>query len=176
MGKNSTHYGLFLAAFAFSFVFLINDAYSQERQFGAWTVGRNGNDSVYAKTTNDSNGKLGLICLKKDVKCYLALVIDSNCEHGKNYLTLMNPDAGNPSSLDLTCHKVKNENWYFLDLDKISDSVFDSPRLSFAFALQSGEYKVSRFLMNGSKEAIEALKKDWTIMKSGNTGTVDQKL
>lgn len=130
-------------------------AAAEDQHYGDWVVGR-GNGFLYASTINDSGLALGEYCYSSSKKCTWLLAIDSTCNDGDKYPTLGNTDEG-AASLVLECGgKLEDPQRYvlvFQDWKSLESLMQKSTRLGLAVPMQSDQFKVYRFSLDGMKKA-----------------------
>jgi hypothetical protein len=165
---------LFLAIIALANMSFVH---AEGRQYGAWNVGAmSDNEGLYAGTVNDSNGIFSQYCLASDASCYWILGIDIDCEIGNKYPTLVNSDAG-ASYQEIYCFKIGGKpRFAFANFDAIDGVVKASRRISIAFPMQGGQFKVSRFALDGASEALEVMIKAAKVLLKKDVGTKDTTL
>jgi hypothetical protein len=136
--------------------FISNICYAQAA-FGNWSVGRlDADEGYYAATMNDSNGVFGQYCYFESDVCVWLLATDVDCKEGSKYPALVNADGGS-EQLELICKKLGAKPRYlFSNFDKI-DAITNISKtyLGIAFPLESGLFHVTRFLLDGSQDAIQ---------------------
>lgn len=133
-------------------------------QTQSWTVGQT-SDKVdrYAITLNDSNGALRQRCNIEDEKCYWSLMIVTKCTSGETFPVLVSSDLG-ASHLQLYCgssFKVSNDlyyEYYFNEFEAIDKLVRSSKSIGIAMALESGSFRVVRFLMNDAIVKVDQMR------------------
>jgi hypothetical protein len=161
------------------FAVLPNLAFAQERNFEDWFFGitRSG-AALYAATVNDSGRVLGQYCYQESNDCVYLLGITTSCTQGNKYPVLVNSNIGS-STMSVYCNgrlgESNNYQYVFTDFKSIHDTVLKAMRVGFAFPLQSDDFTVIRFSLNGSNEAIAAMRKEVSL-KPTRSGTRDQRL
>ena len=141
-------------------VCLMPISYACAQQYDSWIVGSMGNDEgLYAATVNDSSGVLGQYCYTESSQCLWLIATDVKCEQDSKYPVLVNADGGS-AQMELVCLKLENKPRYaFTEFKKIDDVIRSSSSyIGFAFPMESGNFKVSRFLLGGSLKAINAMR------------------
>jgi hypothetical protein len=130
------------------------------KKFGAWTVGSTTDkDGVFAATTNDSGGLLGLYCSKETKRCLWLLTNDIRCKDESRYPVLVNSDSG-ALSTEIVCSNLGSQPRYaFGDYDQIASAILKSEWVGIAFPLESGKFAVSRFSLRGAKDAVAVVEK-----------------
>lgn len=125
----------------------------------AWTTDTNSDGFYYALTVNDSGHFLGQYCYFESENCMYLLNIDIGCEPESEYPALINSDAG-AFSLILICYDLGNGDnaFYMSSFDDVNQVVLEALRMGIVVPLQSDEFKVSRFSLIGSNQAIEDMR------------------
>lgn len=151
-------------------------ASAQEKRFGAWAVGTmKENAGAFAATVNDSGGLLGQYCYREREQCVWLLSNDIGCEDGAKYPVLVNADSG-AATTQIVCMKVSGKPMYaFAEFDLIDGIVRQADWVGFAFPMASGQFRVSRFALEGAASAVEFMRKvmDQVIERVGRS-TKDQ--
>ncbi len=133
---------------------------AQAEQYGQWITDTTSAEQKFAATFNDSGSLLGQYCYASNGMCYWIVSMDSKCEDGHEYPTLVNSDTG-AVQLTLVCSgAVKNSTNYryiFKNFDAIEDVVSKNKSIGFAVPMESGRFRVVRFLLDGADESIAAL-------------------
>lgn len=147
------------------------------KKIGDWWVGPiTGNEGLFAAIMNDSKAAFGQYCYEESSTCYYILATDLNCEEGNSYPVLVNGDAG-ASHHQLLCIKVGGKTRYaFKDFELIDGAVRESNRLGIAFPLESGQFQVSRFSLNGSVKALDLMRAAMERVVNNPTSTRDKRL
>ena len=141
-------------------VCLMQISTASAQQYESWVVGAmDGGEGLYAATVNDSSGVLGQYCYTETSQCLWLIATDVKCEQESKYPVLVNADGGS-AQMELVCLKLENKPRYaFTDFKKIDDVIrTSSSYIGFAFPMESGNFKVSRFLLGGSLKAINAMR------------------
>ncbi len=148
-----------------------------EKTFGDWTVAAMADGSgAYAATMNDSKGLLGLYCYKESGNCIWLLANDIQCQDERRYPVLANSDSGALSTV-IVCMKLGDRPRYaFADFDEIEGAILKSEWLGIAFPLASGRFTVSRYSLQGAKEAVALLRKVMGAVIERSQGTRDQSM
>ncbi|MGH8139117.1 MAG: hypothetical protein ACREVV_13135 [Steroidobacteraceae bacterium] len=152
-----------------------------DETYGAWSVAVSDDRSfVYAATTNDSGALLGEYCYPGKGSCMWILGTKTKCEEGAKYPMLANSNAG-AFQLQVTCGGLAPNSLYslaFTNFDDVDHLIKNGAKIGFAIPLQADEFRVIRFILNGSSQAITSMRSVATKMNvrqlSGKTGTKDQ--
>lgn len=131
-------------------------AYAQDATFGDWHVIQASNKTDYIAVTGQDNfdKALGYRCFSQSKQCVHFLIADIACEDGSQYPVLVNSDYS-ALSFDTICSE--NEGSYELILsnfDAIHEILIKSNVAGFAIPMASGQFKVVRFSLSGSSEAM----------------------
>lgn len=171
---------VYLAAIL-SLIQIVGTTAKADETYGSWSVALGDDRSfVYAATANDSGALLGEYCYPDKGSCIWILGTKTKCEDGHEYPVLANSDTG-AVQLQVKCNGLAPNNLYsyaftsFADVDQL---VKGGTRVGFALPLQADEFRVVRFLLNGSNAAIDSMRGIATKMNvgrvRGKTGTRDQ--
>lgn len=153
--------GIFFLAFPFT------ETCWAQNNFGNWFSGKmDDNEGYFAASVNDSREVFGQYCFNESGKCVWLLLADVDCEEGSKYHALVNADGGS-EHLEILCNKIGSKPRYiFTNFEKIDTVVSGSTSyIGIAFPLASGLFQVTRFLLDGSKEALQDME---SKMKSRN--------
>ncbi len=147
------------AALGLLLVSLINVAAAQERTWGAWSAGRTSEgDGTYAATMNDSGNILGQYC--NNGTCVYLLGIKTSCKTGDKYPALVNSNIS-ALSVEVICRGKLDNGMYryvFADFDQMDEVVKKASQVGFAVPLAGDQFRVIRFDLMGSNEAIAAIR------------------
>ena len=129
--------------------------------FGHWSTGATSDKSgVYAATANDDGAVFGKYCYFSTKDCSWHIAVDMVCEKGAFYPVLANSNKG-AASLVLQCvgpmtgndlYQYVFNNWK--DVEKI---IKTGSRLGIATPLQSDQFKVYRFLLDGMTQSTDSV-------------------
>lgn len=127
--------------------------------FGAGEAGALTDQSgFYAVTVNDSGNLLGMYCFPETDTCIWLVGMVTRCDEDHVYPILANCDTGS-LHLELTCGEALENGLYsyvFNSFDSINDLVLKSYKLGLAIPLEGDQFRVIRFDLQGSNEAIVA--------------------
>jgi hypothetical protein len=133
----------------------------------------------WALTINDSKQVFGQWCSFAADACYWSLGLDQTCSKGARYPVLINATSGSLATEVLCDERAETgkQRLYFTNFDDIDRLVRASTLMGVAFPLQSGEFVVVRFSLNGAGPALDAMRQA-TIKRRGAkpVGTKDQRL
>lgn len=163
--------GLLIAAIA---LFCSFNAMSQSKTFGAWYAGLSSDkESVYAATVNDSNVVFGQWCYFSTNTCYWLMVSDSTCDDGDDYPSIVNSVNG-ASYVSMRCLKIDNKNKVIFNNFKLMESLTKGDgKIGIVTPMQSGNFKVSRFDLNGAASAIDTMNKMYEVISKSKPSTKD---
>ena len=134
-----------------------------QSQYADWSTGPiPGGTGFFAVTMNDSGGMLGEYCYTAGASCVYLLAFSTGCEPGSQYPVLVNSDIG-AQYLEVHCDGPLPTvagfyRYVFTDFSAIDKIVKGAIRVGFAFPLKGDEFRVIRFSLNGSNEAIAAMR------------------
>jgi hypothetical protein len=116
-----------------------------------------------ARTNNDSGSVLGIVCLKYQ-DCYVYFSAGSTCEPGSKYPMLLNSDEGampvTGTCTDISAASNKRQFVQSLDpFDKITAAMLHNHWMGVAVPMANGQFKVSRFSLEGSNETFAEVSK-----------------
>jgi hypothetical protein len=125
--------------------------------FKSWSVGATtDNEFIYATTVNDSGALLGEYCSRTTQNCMWVLGMNTRCDKGSKTPVLSNSQDG-ASTLEVYCDGFLSGQMYryaFTDFDAITQVVKAGGQVGFAFPMQEGSFRVSRFLVDGAPDAV----------------------
>lgn len=130
-------------------------AHAQE--YGQWYVSRlDSENAVIAMSLNDSGSALFKMCDSES--CFWFMASNTTCEADAMYPAMLNSSAG-ATSLQLTCRPNKKTPGRYVigDPDTIDKAVTGGGTVGVAFPLQSGDFRVSRFKVEGWARAEQQL-------------------
>jgi len=137
--------------------------WAQAQAIGDWRIGNlDAGAGMYAATVNETQSVLGQFCQVEgdDFPCYWLLSIDIDCEPGESYIVLVNADHS-AVPLEMLCAPLARANRYaFRDFDTIDSIVRSSTRIGIAFPMQSGQFQVSRFSLDGAGQAVDSMRSE----------------
>jgi hypothetical protein len=149
------------AILMFASVCLANKTFAESIAYGSWfvDVGESGG-FIYAATVNDSGNFFGQYCYPRDSSCMWFLGMNIICKEGEKYPVLINSDDG-ASQLEVLCTGIINKTIYryaFTNFDAVDNIVKRGLRVGFAFPLQSDQFKIVRFNLDGSSHAVTVMR------------------
>lgn len=144
--------------------------------FGEWFAG-SGDEGPYIGTYNESKSYFGKWCSLVNGTCtWMIATPDNGCTTGDRYPALLSSQAGS-AAVNVVCRGPvdvsgqKHHRFAVEDpdlLDKIAEQ--QTGRIGFVMSLQSGEFRVFRFSLNGSTAAMGRLRtmiKTWSPPQQG---------
>lgn len=152
---------------------------AQENRWGAWTAGLSEDrQSSYAGTVNDSGNLLAQYCFLSSGNCVYLLAMPTSCKDGNRYPVLVNSDVGSFST-EIVCGGPLDGRFRYLfsNFEMINSAVRDAARIGFAVPLSGDNFRVTRFDLNGSRQALSRSLDLLSRRQGGGTrqqGTRDQ--
>jgi hypothetical protein len=112
-----------------------------------------------ASTHENGMSMLGMLCGDGSCRYYFANGLD--CEPSVNYPLMLTTDVG-AVPLEAVCEPMNTANgdvmlYWFAETPYLNDAFAKTPVIGIAFPLTNGEFKTSKFSMNGFAEAIERM-------------------
>lgn len=152
--------------------------------FGSWTVDASGyargsSDNVYAMTINDSEAGFGQFCYPASGSCLWILATKTGCKEDSRYPVLASASKGGAIALEVYCGGKFSDyfRYIFTDFDAVNELVKGGGRIGIVFPLASGEFRVTRFDLDGATTAISTMRsRAENHAQKANTGTRDTKL
>ncbi|HEX4879692.1 MAG TPA: hypothetical protein VFV39_07605 [Limnobacter sp.] len=139
---------------------IILNPLAQAANFGSWFNDiTNSGDAVFSATMNDSGNLLGQYCYLEQGNCVWLLGMDTACKEGDKYVVLANSDTG-AAHISVYCGgqlKSGTYQYIFSEFDAVDNIVKEGARVGFAVPLQRDNFRVVRFDLKGSKQAITAM-------------------
>ncbi|RED15852.1 hypothetical protein [Parasphingopyxis lamellibrachiae] len=135
-------------------VTLASAASAQVGEYGAWTVeSTNQNNIALASTTNDTGSSFGVLCSDD---CLVVIQFETTCDDGMTVPMLVN--TGNDVfAPEFVCIENDDDPIWATEYSEAMVGMFEQDSIvSFANGLTDGEYYISRFLLDGSAEAVAA--------------------
>jgi hypothetical protein len=137
-----------------------SSAYGQVQEFGDWKVDLSDPSLYAALTVNDSNHEFGQYCfVDTDSSCDWYFETDTSCTDGAKYPVLANAD-GEALYLEVQClgERKGRYAYAFTDFDKVDKLIRASKRVVFAVPLDSDEFAVFRWNLDGVTNALSAMR------------------
>ena len=119
-----------------------------------------------ASTHENGMSMLGMLCGNGSCRYYFANGLD--CEPSVNYPLMVTTDVG-AVPLEAVCEPMTTANgevmlYWFAETPYLNEAFVKTPAIGIAFPLTNGEFKTSRFSMNGFAQAVERMV---NIMRDG---------
>ena len=136
--------------------FLACPALAEDRvEHGDW-VSQFRDGAGEASTHENGTSMFGMLCADRVCRYYFANGIP--CEPGNNYPLMLTTGAG-ALAFDAICEPMSTANgdvmlYWFKESKQLNDAFAQSAAIGFAFPLTTGQFKISRFSMNGFTDAI----------------------
>lgn len=116
-------------------------------------------DMGEATTHENGMSTFGMLCAKGSCRYYFANGTD--CKTGTAYPLTITTSEG-ALSLAAVCEPMSSANgdvmlYWFDESDAVNGAFKKSPAVGFAFPLTNGEFKTSKFSMDGFNDAIERM-------------------
>jgi hypothetical protein len=139
-------------ALAATLLALASAAPSQTAEYGYWTVeSTDQNNLVLASTTNDTGSSFGVLCSDD---CLVVIQFDTTCDNGMTVPMLVNT-GNNVFAPEFICIENDGDPIWATEYTETMVEMFEQDSfVSFANGLTDGEYYISRFLLEGSAEAV----------------------
>jgi hypothetical protein len=144
-----------------------------------WTFKLFDDGSAGAQTLNDSGSALGVYCAAAK-NCQVYLLASTDCEENGKYPVLVNSTSG-AKALDTTCANISTPDakprfaLFFDDFQTVVSLMFKDRVAGFSIPMADGTFKVTRFSLDGSNEALTTVNKA-IESKSKPVGLKDQVL
>lgn len=138
------------------------------KYFQSWVVIKSddGKDLI-AVTANDAEHYIGFRCFSETKQCVHVLSASTICVNGGSYPILINSDFS-PMSMDAVCRiNGKIHELLLTQYDSIHKILQKGSNIGFAIPMQSGQFKVVRFSLLGSEEAMEYVERRTSEVKEG---------
>lgn len=138
-------------------------------RFGDWIVSLD-SDFKETFTANDSGSSVGVLCAATTQRCLVYLRTNTTCSVGDKQVALVNASAG-AFSIQMECSQLQFDSGpefvnFLGEYDTMRDALFKSNDIGIALPMTSGHFKVVRFSLKGSNQAIEAVEKSASSSKS----------
>ena len=141
---------------------------------GHWSTGMTKDKSaIYAATTNDDGFVFGKYCFFSSKTCSWHVVLDMGCDNSATYPVLASTEKG-ASSFELKCMGKLDESHYeyvFTDWKELESLVNKGARLGVVTPLQSDQFRVYRFLLDGLPEMTKEVESDFVAAVNPKNGS-----
>jgi len=141
-------------------LFVFNPSLAAPTSSGDWHFDFTDDGFAYAATTNADGRVLGQYCYYTSESCYYVTALGITCTEDREFPSIINSNNG-VADITMVCGPETNQgNLLFIkpfaDIDRI---VRKADRVGFAVAMDGGTFKVVRFSLSGSSNAIERMRK-----------------
>jgi len=146
--------------------------------YGEWAFFNNASQpTLTAGTLNESGNIFGQLCFKDRMECIYFLDIDITCEDEHEYPLLIN---SNLTSGFADAYCLGNQ-LVFTDFDLIDNLARKANRVGFVLPMQDATFKVARFGLIKSSQAIDAMinalqNSDSTSLRSTQPETIEHRM
>jgi hypothetical protein len=164
-----------IAILALAATILLAPMAHSDTTFGRWSTGVTGDKSgVYASTVNDEGSVFGEYCYFSTKICSWNIAIDMVCEKDAYYPVLANSDKG-AASLMLQCVGPMTGNslyyqYVFNNWKDVEKLIKTGSKLGIATPLQSDQFKVYRFLLDGMTQSTASVETPFWAAVAANGG------
>ncbi len=144
---------------------------------GHWFTGMTSNKAaVYAATANDDGFVFGQYCYFSEKSCSWYVALDMGCEQNSTYPILASTDKG-AATFTLKCIGKMDESHYtyvFTNWKDLEALIMTGARLGIATPLQSDQFRVYRFSLDGLVATTGEVEKDFfaAVTDKGKTRNV----
>lgn len=129
---------------------------AEELRFGDWFVVRSDNgDLVAGVAQEDFNRMLVYRCFQELNQCAHVLLADIQCDDSDVYPILVNSDHAALSMNTICSENEGNSELVLSEFDAIHEILINASVVGLAVPMASGHFKVVRFSLNGSAEAMD---------------------
>lgn len=161
------------ALLATTFLLLANSASAETLARNAdWIVERLQNGQLTATTENSDGNFFGKTCTSEGDSCAYVLIQNTRCTQGGQTAGLINSSAGT-LNVKLSCVGQLNAGrdakyvFYFDKSEDLEQVIYGASGVTgVAFGLESGQFAVQRFSMNGAPIAVTRLSAEVEKIKS----------
>jgi hypothetical protein len=128
-----------------------------------WTVKLFDDGSSGAQTSNDSGSSFGVYCTDEK-NCVAFLLASTDCDDSSKYPVLLNSTSG-AMALATTCANISTPGskqrfaLVFDDFSTVLNIALKDRMVGFSIPMANGAFKVTRFSLDGSNEAVTAMNK-----------------
>jgi hypothetical protein len=112
-----------------------------------------------ASTHENGQSMLGMLCGNGSCRYYFANGLD--CEASANYPLMVTTDVG-AVPIEAVCEPMATANgdvmlYWFAETPQLNEAFTKTPVVGIAFPMTNGEFRISRFSMNGFTDAVERM-------------------
>ncbi len=136
-------------------------AHAEGVQFGTWQVIQASDSRDYIAVTgiDDYSKMLGYRCYADSQECAHILVADITCENEADTPLLINSDHS-ALAMNAICVDAGDSHELLLtDFENTHTILLEANVVGFAIPMESGQFKVIRFSLQGSRKAMEYVEK-----------------
>ena len=139
----------------------VNVAFGHTYQVHDWFWSNSGESFDYAATANSAGDTLGQYCYVKSGNCIYLVSLNIACHTGHHYAALINSNTG-AEPVTLICDKKDNDEYVmtFASFKSIDTVVKSAVEVGIAVPMKDGLFRVSRFALDGSNQAINQMRQD----------------
>lgn len=140
-------------------------AVAQKVRYGDWQVDLSSSTGTEAFTVNESGSIFGFVCFVSIDRCTYYISAHTTCDKGSKSTVLLNLDSGAATST-ITCTEI--DGTYYNALESSTDlatAIAASTTMGIAIPMQSGQFKVVRFSLNGANQATGAAARQATSLE-----------
>lgn len=157
----------------------LTSGYGYAGSVGDWAYSLT--ETYYAATINDSGSAFGQWCDTDEASCFYMVAMKTRCDSDDAYPALINTDSG-ALSVKLICkgkHKERDLYRYVIsDFSKVDTLVKSGKRVGIAIPIDSDEFRVIRFSLDGASVAVTAMRSavSASVNNPGRRDTRDKRL
>ncbi len=132
--------------------------------FAAWVEGETDDGDIYAATTNDDGQVLAQYCALADASCTWLMVTQDTCDVGKTRTPALVSGPAGSAATSMAClsNSASNGKTYyrlgFYPFDSVDTLFRQTGTVGIAFPLESGQFRVVRFNLNGGVGVIDRMR------------------
>lgn len=140
-------------------LFLGTGVSAEEKWFGDWAVISDGSDMVAATQRDNFSKVLAYRCFNALGKCVHVLIAGTVCDDGHTYPVLVSSEHS-ALSMNTICSMNDGRGELILtEYDLIHAIIQKSQTIGIAVPMTSGQFKVVRFSLKGSSQAMDYAEK-----------------
>jgi len=134
---------------------------------GDWSWNVDDPEIFVAGIENSAGHMLAQFCDPESTNCFYAVGFGLKCEPGHQYPVLVNADTGS-AQLEFICgDRIGDQNVLVAsDFDAMDDVVRSANKVGFAIPLEGDDFKAVRFSLNGSNEALDAMREALLVVSN----------
>ena len=140
------------------------------KRFGSWAVIRasDGVDLI-AITVNEAGSSVGFRCFATSQECIHVLSANIICKDGDTQPVLINSDHSALSMNAVCSINGNNHELLLTNYDVIHEILKKGSHVGFAMPMESGQFKVVRFSLDGSGTAMDFVEEATSRLKRGDS-------